>query len=140
MLNYDPKDADALVLDNGDYDAEIEGVEDDRKTKKGDDCLILHWRIFGAGGQEKRLLDWIVLPSALWRLKLLCEIAGLQKEFSAPPFDSQRLVGLGVKVTVIQTEDVKYGKQNKIYKYIALLGTRENKPADLTPPIDDVPF
>lgn len=137
MLNYDPKQADALVLDNGDYDAEIDGAEDDKKTKKGDLCLILHWRIFGGDGLEKYLRDWIVLPSALWRLKLLCDLAGLQKEFASPPFDSQRLVGLGFKVTVIQTSDVKYGKQNKIYKYISLLGTRA---PDLTPPDENIPF
>ena len=117
MFQFDPKDAGNKLIPDGEYEATVVEAEE-LKSKAGNAMLKLTIRVW-ANGNTFQLVDYVVNPSSLWKLKRLAGAVGLIDKFETGSFDPRELVGknflAGVKTK--KDETAKYPDQNVIAKY-----------------------
>lgn len=116
-FNYDPKDAEAKLIPDGEYDAEVIEVEE-QTSKAGNAMLKLTVKVWANGGSF-HVFDYVVNPATLWKLKQLSSAVGLMDKFQTGSMNPRELVGksfiAGVKTK--KDETGKYAPQNVIAKY-----------------------
>ena len=147
---YEPMSEEAAInarfklMDEGSYKGVIEHVES-KQSQKGNPMLVVTLRVWNADGLPSELTDYIVsMPSMIWKLRHLCESAGLLKEFEEKKFQPDMLLGKNVMV-MIKTQPgkeipydklngkepgAKYPAKNVIDDYITL---RENSSNGMKP-------
>ena len=151
-FEYNPKEVktDYPVLPNGEYESEVvDAVQTVSKTS-GNDMIKLVLCLYGNEGEQVRVYDYIVNPTALWKLKSICRCCDL--EFDGI-LDEQLLVGMRMRVlTKVEPERVvdgkTYSERNSIVKYVSGIGkqtTVTDPPVaaddkDVQPLPDDIPF
>jgi len=102
------------LMEEGSYKGVIEHVES-KASSKGNPMLVVTLRVWDASGLPSELTDYIVsMPSMIWKLRHLCESAGLMKEFESQSFKPDMLVGKDVMVMVKtqQGKEIPYDKLN----------------------------
>lgn len=117
MFQFNPKDAEGGLIPDGEYDAQVIEV-DEQTSKAGNAMLKMTVRIWASGGTYQ-LVDYVVNPSSLWKLKRLASSVGLNDEFETGSLDSKRLVGKSFLAGVKTKKDPsgKYRDANVITKY-----------------------
>ncbi|HKC68451.1 MAG TPA: hypothetical protein VKG26_09485 [Bacteroidia bacterium] len=80
------------LLEEGTYKGAIEVVET-KPSSSGNPMLVIHLRTWNREGAPKEITDWIpLIPSMIWKLRHLCESAGLLKEFEDKSFKPDMLL------------------------------------------------
>lgn len=88
------------ILDNGVYEARIEKVET-KQSSKGNPMIVADLVVFGANGEGQEVKDFLVsTKQMMWKLKHLCDSAGLAKEYMEGHFHPDMLVSRMVKAQI----------------------------------------
>lgn len=124
MFSFNPEESNNEgnfeCLPNGEYDCQIEHVED-KTSKAGNKMLELQVNLF-SGERIVRCYDYIVNPSGLWKLKSICRCCGW--DFDSGEVDEQLLVGkqFRVKVKLIPVTE-QYPEKNQIMRYVSAINS-----------------
>ena len=112
------EDQSRLVVDEGEYRAQITSVTR-KRTKAGTyEMLELTLAFTDTKGQHRTLKDWIVFMDELgWKLRHLAKSAGLIDAYDAGTLDGSHLVGRPVIVKV-GIKDGDNGKMNTVKDYL----------------------
>lgn len=145
-FEYSSKEA-SSVWPAGPYEATLVNTEIG-KSKAGNPMLILHFVIYGDGGRERPLKDYVVRPSGIWKLEQLAAALGREKDFEADTFDAAEHLQSNVTVNlVVRKGNEQYPKeQNQIGGYeklarVATSGADPQAPAAKQPLTEeDIPF
>ena len=141
-MQYNPHDADPILLSDGEYDADILSAEE-KTSKAGNVMLKLVVRIFHAGVPFGHILidEYLVssVKGHLTKLKKLCKV--IDFNFDGGKIAPSDLEGRRIRVFVKTREDDtgKYDSKNVIVSYLS----NESPPTNETsaaPADDDIPF
>ena len=135
-MRFDPKDA-AQIIPAGEYDAEVLSAEEKITKTSNKPMLKLVFKIF-SGSSEAMLNDYIVVPETVWKLKRLCEAAGVEG-FDSGEVNTAKLVGKGVRLKIkVKPATEKYPESNSVAGYAKIGG--ETASDDLAIPEENIPF
>lgn len=117
-MEFNPDDANADALPEGEYDAEIVKAEE-KTSSKGNPMLVVTLKLFASSGTGFAT-DYIVTPATLFKLKKLCKAIGLEAKFAKGKITPNDLIGMGVRVFAKLEEDASgtYPDKNTIAKYL----------------------
>ena len=131
MIGYNKEDA-VFLWPAGEYDAVLQDCVQE-VSKAGNDMYKLIWKLYSNGGKEMTLLDYIVFPGAVWRLKRLAIAFGALDIFEAENFHPGAYKQRTISVEVVVKNNKQYGDQNQIKEYIEGSAS-ESKPAPARKP------
>jgi hypothetical protein len=106
------------LLPAGEYDVEVIEAEE-RTSQKGNQMIALTLQTRHPDGYDSRVWDFLVsVPAAVFKIKMFCEAAGLQKQFEGGRLTAEDCVG-GKAVATIIIEDGREGfsDRNSIQEY-----------------------
>jgi len=142
MIDYDPKDANHL-WDEGVYDAVLSEVSEKYSKSSGKPMYVLQFTAF-SGDDKMTIRDFVVIPSALWKLKELASLFGQSDVFDAGNFDPYMLKGKSLKLSLTIQDNKEYGEQNRIGAYVksgsAASAHAQKQTKRDVPPDDDFAF
>lgn len=122
---YDSREA-VQVLPEGDYDAELTGVED-TTSKAGNQMRVVTWAVTRPD-RVHRILEYIVRPSGIWKYKLIAEALGEHRAFENNAFDLAEHVGKFCLVTLSIQKQQNYPEKNVIESYASASFEPGNEP------------
>lgn len=118
-MRYEPKDANGILIPDGEYDAEIsEAVE--KRSKSGNDMMELKVKVWANGGGPRIVFDYIVVPSSLYKLKQIAGATGQMSTFESGEMGVDEVRNKSVRVS-IKTQADKEGKfpdKNVVARYL----------------------
>ena len=142
-IEYDPSDALQGVLPKGEYEAILTKVEDAVSKKKGNAMQILTWIIFRADGAQVKILDYIVAPAFIWKLKQIAAALGKGMEFDLGAFQVDNHLECTLAVALDIEEQPGYPPKNRISGYKAPVPTSAKRPDEMAVSSEestDIPF
>jgi hypothetical protein len=88
------------LMDDGVYRAVIEHCEG-RMSSSNNPMGVFNLRVWDSSGKPKEITDYIpFIKSMMWKLRHLCDSAGLVKEFEEKKFRPELAVGKEVLVSI----------------------------------------
>jgi hypothetical protein len=140
MWDYDPKKA-TECLPEGDYAAELAEVEE-TTSKKGNAMLVVTWTVYQSSDRTHRVLDYIVNPGGLFKLKGIARAWQLLHEFDAANFDIAAHKGRLITLRLTVQTSEQYPDRNNVAGYA--LATIEAEQAAIARPAveagEEIPF
>lgn len=141
---YNPKDAESC-LPEGEYEATVNSVTEGESKTSGNPMLTVGFAVYPPAGGERKVNDYIVNPSTLFKMKKIARALGEEDDFKAGTFDLADHIGANLTLVLdVQQQDGFDDKNNvKDYKPLArrtvASGTRKAAPAE-TIEDKDIPF
>lgn len=120
-IKYNAKDA-SSAWPAGDYDAVILAVEETTSKSSGSDMYKVTLEAFNPEGRKQTIYDYIVIPAATFKLKMVASALGKSADFNAGKFDLTAYQNRRLTLTLDQVEDAQYGDKNTVKKYLAPQG------------------
>lgn len=113
----------------GTYDFEVTAAQD-ATSKAGNEMIVLDLLVFNAGGQSRKMKDWLVETVPV-KLKHACEAVGLHSAYEVGNVDSQDFVGRAGKLTLAIERREGFDERNKVSGYVPLseVQTTPRRPA-----------
>ena len=105
-------------MPKGEYDAVIKSAVE-KNSKKGNPMIEATFTVFGEGGTEVEIRDWLLSGDMGQRkLQRFCKSADLWDTYQAGELCADSCTDLNVRVKVIIEESDEYGPRNKIADYV----------------------
>lgn len=117
-ISYDPKDA-SSAWPADEYDAVILAVEETTSKKTGADMYKVTLEAFNKEGKKQTIYDYIVVPAAVFKLKMIAQALDKVAEFNAGKFDLTKYQNRRLTLDLDMVEDPQYGDKNTVRKYLA---------------------
>lgn len=117
MIPYKKEDA-VRVWPEGRYQATIASAEE-KQSKAGNDMCEIGFDVYAQSGSDSiRVVDYIVYPKFVWKLKRLASALNAMPDFEAETFDPANYVGYSLTVELsIQAAREGYEERNTIAGY-----------------------
>lgn len=130
LMEFNPEDGSARgsfqLLPVGDYDIEVIEAEE-RTSQKGNQMIALTLQARHPDGYDARVWDYLVsTPAAVFKIRMFCEAAGLEKQFESGRLTAKDCLGAKTKARII-VEDGRDGfsDRNSVAEYV----TRTDSPS-----------
>lgn len=161
-LDYNPDDA-VRVWPAGNYDATLAKVEEKVSKRKpdgsgGNPMEVWTLEVWDANGEKQLISDYVVIPSATFKIKQLAVALGKEADFKARQFQASDYIGAGFIVELVVEKQDGYDDKNRVKKYLPGVSaepapapqrpTRPQRQPVTSPPFsdnqefkeDDIPF
>jgi hypothetical protein len=119
-IDYNPKDA-VQCWAPGDYQGTLIKVED--KTSKvksdgsgGNPMQVWTFRAYHDDGREQLISDYVVLPSATFKIKQLALALNKKSDFEAGTFQADDYINADVKLYLVVDKQDGFDDKNKVKK------------------------
>ena len=122
-MEFNPSDgsqrASFELLPEGTYDAEVIEAEE-RTSQKGNDMIALTLQVAHPEGYEARVWDYLVsVPAAVFKIRMFCEAAGLDKQYQSGRLTAKECIGKNVSARIgIEEGRDGFGDRNTIYECV----------------------
>jgi len=138
------------LLPAGEYDVEVIEAEE-RTSQKGNQMIALTLQARHPDGYDARVWDYLVsTPAAVFKIRMFCDAAGLQKQFDSGRLTAEDCVGATSRAKIV-VEDGRdgYSDRNSVAEYMAgpsrPAGIQTQPQAADEPPVphieeDQIPF
>ena len=139
-MRYDPKDADAHLLEPGWYESWVQGAHE-ATSKKGNQMMVLPFKVAGPSGIHVTINDYFVAENVgLRRFKNFC--ASVNLDFDAGEVTADNCEGQKLQIKVDIERSERYGDKNKVVGFRAMEGEARSPVASESPVSadDDIPF
>jgi hypothetical protein len=135
VIQYDHKDA-VMVWPAGDYPACLVACVE-KQSKAGNDMYEMVFSVFN-GESERRIIDYIVFPTFVWKLKRLAKALGHLDRFEADTFDPRSHMDANLVVELDVRTQEGFDDKNTIRSYKPTNGKTATTDDDDGP--SDLPF
>ena len=122
-MEFNPSDgsqrASFELLPEGTYEAEVIEAEE-RTSQKGNDMIALTLQVAHPDGYEARVWDYLVsVPAAVFKIRMFCEAAGLDKQYQSGRLTAKECIGKKVSARIgIEEGRDGFGDRNTIFEYM----------------------
>lgn len=143
-IKYNHKDANRCQP-AGEYPATLVEVTEEQ-AKSGRDMYKCSFRVYGQTF-ESTLIERIVMPEFVWKLKKLATAFGADAEFESDSFDPAKYVNCNCIIVLDIQSNEEYGDQNRVKGFKPKAGgvtrsapARAQAQQNVTVVDDDIPF
>lgn len=128
------------LLPKGWYDFEVMDAQEAVSKKSGKDMIKLKLRVFGPGGQEKHVYDYLI-ETAPTHLFDFCEAVGLENSYHAGTLTAEECKKRAARVQIaIDDKDKDYAPKNVAKNYAAAGSQPQAAPKTADEDDDEIPF